>query len=256
MDNADARIPEDLMPEVMALASRLYAEQNQGYSMSELMAAGSEVQIPPHLIQQALQQLQAERETQRIQQEQAAARKRQVTWVLAGMAGVLLIWGVGTYNLLASEAGNVEAAWAQVENQLQRRADLIPQLVQVTQASARHDQEIVAQLTQSRQQYLNAQTPEQQLLATSEMNRAIAAFQSYAVRDPQLQASQAFSNLQYEMAGTENRIATERRRYNQAVQRYNRQVRGFPNILVAGALKFEPQPFFQADNTAMPELDL
>ncbi|NCJ05007.1 LemA family protein [Synechococcales cyanobacterium C] len=255
MDNSDSRIPEDLMPEVMAVASRLYAEQTQSYSVSDLMAAGAEVQIPPQLMQQALQQVQAQQKAERIKQKQAAARQRTLAYALGGVMVVVLLWGGFTYNVLASEAGNVEAAWAQVENQLQRRADLIPQLVQVTQASARHDQDIVAQLNQSRSQYLSAQNLEQQLTATVEMNRAIAAFQTFAIRDPQLQASQAFSNLQYEIAGTENRIATERRRYNQAVQLYNRHISSFPSGLVAGLLGFERQPFFQADNRDVPTLD-
>ena len=99
---------------------------------------------------------------------------------------------------------------------------------------------------QSRQAYLQALTPAQKAAAIAKIDQAIARFHQYAATNPQLQSSQLYINLQYEMAGTENRLAVERMRYNQAVQAYNQQVQAFPTSLLAKAWGFHQQSFFQA----------
>jgi LemA protein len=131
---------------------------------------------------------------------------------------------IGTYNDLTYSRSRSLAAWAQVENQLQRRADLIPSLVRVTQAYAQHEKDIIFLLNQSRQAYLQANTQIEKLQALALVDRAINNFQNYAATDPNLQSSQLFINLQYEIAGTENRIAVERMRYNQTANVYNQQL--------------------------------
>jgi LemA protein len=172
----------------------------------------------------------------------------------AGIVAALTIWTVGTFNSLQSSNTRVETAWAQVENQLQRRADLIPNLVSVTQAYAKHEKELVSLLVQSRQAYLQAATPAQKAAATVQINQAIARFRDYAAVNPQLQSSKLFVNLQYELAGTENRLAVERMRYNQTVQAYNQKIQTFPNSLVAKTFGFEKKPFFQATNSDVPKI--
>ena len=141
-----------------------------------------------------------------------------------------------------------------MENQLQRRTDLIPNLVSVTQAYAQHEKELISLLVQSRQAYLQAVTPEEQATAIVEVNRAIGRFRNYAATNPQLQSSQLFVNLQYELAGTENRLAVERMRYNRTVQDYNQKIQGFPNSIIAKALGFEKQSFFQANTADVPQI--
>ena len=141
-----------------------------------------------------------------------------------------------------------------MENQLQRRADLIPNLVSVTQAYAKQEKELVALLVRSRQAYLEATTPNQKAATTVQINQAIDRFRDYAATNPQLQSSQLFTNLQYELTGTENRLAVERMRYNQAVQAYNQKVQSLPNSLVANTFGFEKQEFFQATNTDVPKV--
>lgn len=242
MNKLNGGIPERIVPEVLEIASRNYANHSQRYSASELIQAGSEAQIPAEFIQQAIQE---------VQQRQKRRQKQQKVLAIVGASVLAIsgIWSIGTYNSFSRRASQVEAQWAQVENQLQRRADLIPNLVRVTQAYTKHEKEMVSLLQQSRQAYLQADTPEKKAVAIEQVNDAINRFQDYAANNFQLQSSQLFTNLQYEIAGTENRIAVERMRYNQAVQRYNQRIRQFPNSVFADGLGFDAQPFFQAKTT-------
>jgi LemA protein len=247
MDDSELRIPEAIAPEVFALAARLYAQNTQDYSLVELKQAGIEAQIPPEFIQQAVQEIQAQR-------FQAQKRQKQFKLGLAGLGVAIALWGVWAYNSFSSAAQSVSARWAQVENQFQRRADLIPNLVSVTQAYAKQEQDLARLLLQSRQSYLQAQTPAEKTEAIAEVSQAVDRFRDYAAKNPQLQSSQAFINLQYELVGTENRLAVERMRYNQAVQAYNQKIQQFPNALIAPVFGFRSQPFFQANTTSAPSV--
>lgn len=252
MKNTDKRIPEDIAPEVLELASRYYAESIQGYSSSELVAAGREVNIPAELIEKAIQDVEAKRRQEQLERDTSRRLHRKFQLLGAGAIAVVGIWTGWTYNSLQSSRVAVEGAWAQVENQLQRRADLLPNLVSVTQSYAQQEKDIVTLLTRSRKSYLQARDRSDKIAATAEIDRAIAKFQKYAVANPELRASQLFANLQYEITGTENRLAVERRRYNQAVQSYNQEVESFPNVLVANTFGFDRAAFFQATNTQVP----
>lgn len=238
MNNPEVRIPENIAPEVFALASRYYANQQNSYSVSELVQAGSEVQIPDEFIQQAIQDIQTQQKQRR--------KQRQILLIMgAGFITVGTCWSIWTYNVFSSNSSKVQAAWAQVENQLQRRADLIPNLINVTQFYAKQEQELVSLLVKSREDYLQAVTPNQKAAAMKNVNQAIKRFGDYVAANPQLQSSQLFINLQYEIAGTENRITVERMRYNNTVQSYNQEIQQFPNSLLAQAFGFKSQSFFQ-----------
>ncbi|MBF2007942.1 MAG: LemA family protein [Chlorogloeopsis fritschii C42_A2020_084] len=253
MNNPEKRIPEDIAPEVLELASRYYADRTQSYSPSELVAAGQEVDIPAEFIEQAIRDVEARHRQQQEKQQRLAHLRQRLLIIGAGIVTALAVWIGWTYNSIQSSNSRVEAAWAQVENQLQRRADLIPNLVNVTQAYAKQEKELVSLLERSRQAYLQADTPNEKAAATIQINQAIDRFRNYAVANPQLQSSQLFINLQYELTGTENRLAVERRRYNQAVQAYNQKIQSFPNSLVANTFGFEKQEYFQAINTDVPK---
>lgn len=246
MKNQEIRISEGITPEVLELASRYYANYTQSYSEAELVAAGKEVQIPAEFIQRAIQEVQAKQQQQLEQQKQTRQQRQKLLKISAGIIAVLALWNIWTYNYLSSAALQTEAAWAQVENQLQRRADLIPNLVNITQNYARQEQDLISLLIQSRAAYLQAATPQQKTAAMQDIERAIARFQQSAAGNPQLQSSQLFINLQYELAGTENRLAVERMRYNQAVTAYNQKIQGFPNSFLAIVLGFQEKPFFKA----------
>ncbi len=254
MNNQDKRIPEDIAPEVLELASRYYADRTQSYSASELVVAGKEVDIPAEFIQQAILDVQARHKQQQQQQQRLTHLRQRLLLAAAGVIAALTVWSAWTYNSIQNSNSRVEAAWAQVENQLQRRADLIPNLVNVTQSYAKQEKELVSLLMRSRQAYLQATTPNEKVAATVQVNQAIDRFRDYASVNSQLRSSQLFINLQYELTGTENRLAVERMRYNQAVQAYNQKIQNFPNILVANTLGFEKKEFFQATNTDVPQI--
>lgn len=248
------QIPEAMVPEVFTLAAQLYAEkkQDQGFSLAELTEAGTGAQIPSEFVAEAVQQIRAREAQIQEQKKQAQKRQNQLKIALLSVGAIASLWLMWTYNTLSSGAQNVELAWSQVENQFQRRADLIPNLVNVTRAGAQQEQELITLLTQSRQNYLAADTRTQQVEAAEQVTEALDQFQSYVVRNPQLQSNQLFIGLQYELAGTENRIAVERMRYNQNVAAYNRRVQSFPNSLVASVFGFKPKPLFRSDRSEPP----
>ncbi len=255
MKDSNSQIPEDMAPEVLELAARYYSGSQNSYSLADLQQAGSDVQIPPEFVEKALQEVREKRRIEAQQQQQAQERQKTVKMVAAGVGVAVALWGIFTYNSLSSSVSNVEASWAQVENQLQRRADLIPNLVSVVKAQTAAEQETIALLLRSRESYLQAQNLPQKQAAIAEINVAINRFTQSAATNPQLQSSQAFQNLSYELAGTENRIAVERMRYNQTVEAYNQKVRAFPNSLIAGLTGFTPKPFFSAENKEVPKIN-
>ncbi len=233
------------MPIVLEKASRLYQEQQKekAYSLEELTAAGSEVQIPPELMQQAYEQLQQEQADIVLKKAQVQRNLKLGGALAIALSLVTALWIGRVYNSLSVAETVVEGKWAQVENQMQRRADLIPQLTQVTESFVSREENIIDALSAARADFLTATTVAERSAANEEMKGAIAQFQTFAASNQQLQSSQLFINLQYEIAGTENRIATERMRYNQAVGAYNQSVKEFPRAIAASILGFEQQPF-------------
>lgn len=255
MKDSNSQIPEDMAQEVLELASRYYSGSQNSYSLEQLQQAGSDVQIPPEFVEKAIQEVREKRRIEAKAQQAAEERQKTIQKVAAGVAAAIALWGIFTYNSLSSSASNVQGSWAQVENQLQRRADLIPNLISVARAQTAAEQETIALLMQSRESYLQAQNLQEKQAAITEINVAINRFNQAFATNPQLQSSQAFQNLSFELAGTENRIAVERMRYNQAVQAYNQKVGAFPNSLIAGLTGFSPKPFFAAENRDVPRMD-
>lgn len=243
---AEQRIPEELAPEVFKRAAELYAEHNQTYTLDQLTQAGEEVQIPPEFVKAALRQIEQQQAETQKQQARQRQIQRNVQIGAIAVGAVLVGWGILTYNALSAAQQNTDLAWAQVENQLQRRADLIPNLVSIAEVGAQQEQTLVEQLTDSRVSYLAADTPDEQIAAAGEVTQAIEQFQTYVNRNPQFQTSQLYIGVQDEMAGTENRIAVERQRYNEAVAAYNQKLQAFPNSIVAGLLGFESKPLLNA----------
>lgn len=143
---------------------------------------------------------------------------------------VLLVSGCGScgYNRIVSEEQQVDASWSQVENQLQRRADLIPNLVQVVKGYASHEKAIFDEIAQSRAAMLGAGSRAEKIQTANQFEGAISKLISLTENYPNLKADATFQRLMDELAGTENRLAVERKRYNEAVQQYNSDVRGIP----------------------------
>jgi LemA protein len=185
-------------------------------------------------------------------------RGTKITLIVAAIVvAILLIVGlgffsyiVGTYNSLVKKDEGVKTAWAQVENQLQRRMDLIPNYVETVKGYAKHEREVFIEVTEARAKVAGSVTPSQQIEANTELTAALSRLLLVVERYPDLKANQNFIRLQDELAGTENRIAVERMRYNEAVRDYNVYIRRFPNNILAGIFGFGRATLFEAPEEA------
>lgn len=156
----------------------------------------------------------------------------------------------GKYNSFIILDESVKNAWSQVENQLQRRYDLIPNLVETVKGYAKQEKEVLIEVTNARARVGGAGTVPEKIQANNELSGALSRLLVVVEQYPDLKSNQNFLRLQDELAGTENRIAVERRRYNETVQQYNVAVRRFPNNLVAAAFGFQPKTTFEAPAAA------
>lgn len=161
------------------------------------------------------------------------------------------------YNSLVGLEEKVNSSWAQVENQLKRRADLIPNLVNTVKGYAEHEEEVLTQITEARSSFNNASTPAEYAEANAEFERALSNLYVVVENYPDLKANQNFTELQYELSGTENRIATERMRYNEAVEEFNRTIKRIPTNIIANIFGFEEKQYFEIDEEDMdvPEVN-
>jgi LemA protein len=151
----------------------------------------------------------------------------------------------GTYNGLVTMDESVKASWAQVENQLQRRYDLIPNYVETVKGYASHEKEVLLKVTEARARVGGATNIPEKIEANNELTSALSRLLVVVERYPDLKANTNFIRLQDELAGTENRIAVERRRFNETVRVYNTRIRSFPTNIIAGMFGFEKAAFFQ-----------
>ncbi len=177
------------------------------------------------------------------------------TWIILAVVAVVVVWGVGTYNGFVSSSERVDGAWSQVENQYQRRLDLIPNLVNTVKGYAAHEQQtfeaVVAARAQATQVVVSPEglTPEKlaefqsaQNAVGSALGRLMAIGEAY----PELKASNNFMELQAQLEGTENRIAVARKDFNEAVRAYNVKTKRFPSNLVASMFGYEQKAYFES----------
>ena len=159
---------------------------------------------------------------------------------------VIALLFIPKYNSLVTAEENVESKWAQVENQLQRRYDLIPNLVESVKGYANHEQEVIANITEARAQMGSASSPEEQAVANDALTGALSRLLVVVENYPNLKADANFRQLMDELAGTENRLAVAREDYNNEVQQFNKHVKRFPGNLMAGMFGFEQKEYFKA----------
>lgn len=178
------------------------------------------------------------------------------SYVFIGLIILLALILMSSYNNLVRLDENVNGKWAQVENQLKRRADLIPNLVETVKGYAKHEEDVFTKVTQARSGILNASTPEEYAKANSELDKALSQINVVVERYPELKANQNFTDLQYELAGTENRLAVARMDYNEVVRKYNSKVRRFPTNILASMFGFEQREYFEIDekDAEVPEV--
>lgn len=171
--------------------------------------------------------------------------------IIAGVVIVIVIFSLyslfkGSYNKFVSLDEAVKSSWAQVENQLQRRFDLIPNLVETVKGYAKQEKDVLVEVTNARARVGGAGNVPDKIAANNQLSGALSRLLIVVERYPDLKSNQNFMRLQDELAGTENRVAVERRRYNEVVQTYNVAVRSFPGNIVAGIFGFAKAPFFEA----------
>lgn len=181
--------------------------------------------------------------------------KGKIGLIVAGVIVLILIVSTysffkGTYNNFVSLDETVKSAWSQVENQLQRRYDLIPNLVETVKGYAKQEKDVFVEVTNARSKVGGAGNIPDKINANNELTTALSRLLVVVERYPDLKSNQNFMRLQDELAGTENRIAVERKRYNDAVRTYNITVKSFPANLLAGMFGFAPATFFEAPAVA------
>jgi LemA protein len=174
--------------------------------------------------------------------------------IIIAIAAILIVsfysFLKGSYNSFVTMDESVKASWAQVENQLQRRYDLIPNLVETVKGFAAQEKEVFIGVTEARSKVGGAATIPQKIEANNELAGALSRLMVVMERYPEIKSNQNFLRLQDELAGTENRIAVERRRYNETVKEYNVKIRSFPSNMLAGLFGFEKATFFEIPEAA------
>ena len=160
----------------------------------------------------------------------------------------LLFVGVGTYNGLIRIDERVNKEWAEIDNMLQRRADLIPNLVETVKGYAAHEKEVFQAVADARSRLIGAQGVTDKAAASGALDSALSRLLAIAERYPELKADTNFLRLQDELAGTENRIAVARTRYNEAVEIFNAQIKRIPGVFFAGFMGLEKRPYFEIKN--------
>ena len=185
--------------------------------------------------------------------------KNKTLWIIIAVVLVLFFWVRGVYNTLVTQDESVKTAWSQVENQYQRRLDLIPNLVNTVKGYASHERETLEGVINARANAtkttidpsnLNEETMKQFQAAQGELSNALSRLMVVVERYPDLKANQNFLELQAQLEGTENRISVERKRFNETAQSYNTNIRSFPTNILAGMFGFQPKAYFAAESGA------
>lgn len=185
--------------------------------------------------------------------------KNKTLWIIIAVVLVLFFWVRGVYNSMVTQDESVKTAWSQVENQYQRRLDLIPNLVNTVKGYASHERATLEGVINARANAtkttidptnLNEETMKQFQAAQGELSSALSRLMVVVERYPDLKANQNFMELQAQLEGTENRISVERKRFNEVAQNYNTNIRSFPTNILAGMFRFQPKAYFAAESGA------
>ncbi len=177
-------------------------------------------------------------------------------------AAVLLLLAIAaapgcSYNRFTALEESIKGSWGEVQNQLQRRNDLVPNLVETVKGVAAQEQQVFGQIAESRAKLAGARTPEETIAAANEQTSALARLLAIVENYPQLRSSESFNRLMDELAGTENRLAVARGRYNERIQEYNTLRRQFPSNITGKIFGFEEHPYFEApkEAAAVPKVE-
>ena len=167
-------------------------------------------------------------------------------WIIVEIAVILILFVIGTYNSLISLRNKKDDQWSQIEVQLKRRADLIPNLVETVKGYAKHENNTLKEVIEARNTYVAASTPEEEMKASGEVTKALNKLFALSESYPDLKANENFMALQKDLKDTEDKISYARQFYNDTVLTYNNKVEMVPSNIVAGIFKFKKATFFEA----------
>ncbi len=170
-------------------------------------------------------------------------------WIILAIVIILVLYVIATYNKLVTLRNRVKDQWAQIDVQLKRRFDLIPNLVETVKGYTKHESETLENVVKARNTFLSASTPEEEMKANNELTNAVTKLFALAESYPDLKANTNFLELQSELQETENKIASARQFYNDTVLVYNNQVQTVPSNIVASLFKFKTEAFIEANET-------
>ena len=173
-----------------------------------------------------------------------------VLWTLLGIVILAALWLVAVYNGLIRLKNRVQEAWSDIEVQLKRRYDLIPNLIETVKGYASHERELLEKVTQARTAAMGATSTAQKAQAENMLSQTLKSLFAVAENYPQLRAVESFTKLQDELSDTENKIQASRRFYNGQVRDFNTKIQVFPNNLIAGSMSFTTYEFFDAEEAA------
>ena len=166
-------------------------------------------------------------------------------WVVIAVVAILVIWFIATYNRLVSLRNRIDNAWSQIDVQLKRRFDLIPNLIETVKGYMKHEKDTLKEVTASRTEFMNAKGPAQMAKAENMLEGALKTIFAVAESYPKLEANTNFIQLQEELTGTENKIAYSRQYYNDTVESFNTKLQTFPTNLIGKMLGFIKKEFFE-----------
>lgn len=172
-------------------------------------------------------------------------------WIIPVIIIVLIVfWLIATYNGLIQSRNKVRNAFAQIDTQLQRRFDLIPNLVETVKGYATHEKELLENVTASRSGYMNASTPSEKMAADNQLTSTLKTLFAVSENYPELKANENFSKLQDDLKGTEDKVAFSRQFYNDSVTKYNNQLQVFPTNIVGSMFGFNEEVLFKTEDSA------
>src|SRR3989344_1881165 len=184
--------------------------------------------------------------------------QRNLGWIIPlVIVGLVIVWSIGAYNGFVAQNEQITAQWSQVENQYQRRFDLIPNIVATVKGVAAQEQKVFGDIAEARTRYSGAVSPDEKAKAASQVESALGRLLVIVENYPVLQSSQAYRDLIVSLEGTENRITVERPKYNDLVRIFDTAVKRFPTSVVAGLFGFEERAYFDVPeaNQAVPKVD-
>ena len=179
-----------------------------------------------------------------------------VVWILLGLVVLVVLYGIITYNRFVTLRNRIENSWAQIDVQLQRRHDLIPNLVETVKGYAAHESGTLEAVVQARNAAMSAQGPAQQGEAENMLSGALKSLFALSEAYPDLKANQNFAQLQEELSGTEGKLAYARQYYNDVVNRYNTLTQTFPSVIIGNLANFDEREYFETDEVARRNVEV